>query len=233
MTESDFCASITASWRSICQLELESTFSNPTSVRINKEFRDVCLSPESTYLDVYYTGIRLSVYNFMLIDYSYFQFNYDKNNQLRYVFFPNPHIGGQLDKCIKAAEFHEYRDANAISEDEFTQKMGELKSNYTIPMIRYENSPREYSQFYHPCSHLHIGFHSSNRWAVRRIFTPHAFVLLILKHYYSERWFFNKHVADIEFLNRFEKELVAEKKKCQKLDSNFFSDNEDLTFYWG
>ena len=72
---------------------------------------------------------------------------------------------------------------------------------HDIPSIRYDYSPTQYEEKFHPASHFHIGFHSENRWPVTRVLTPYSFFLKILAMYYSDIWKSNFEIKDHETLN--------------------------------
>src|SRR4051812_35829777 len=82
--------SINRAWRVIAGLEIGSAFANPTSLRVSEEFRDLSLSENTRYEDIYRKGMELVHYNFMLTDYSYFQFSWFGKENVRYAFYPNP-----------------------------------------------------------------------------------------------------------------------------------------------
>ena len=62
------------SWEIVDLMGIGETFSDGAPIGVNEEFRDLVLSDKSSYVAVYLAGINLSHYNFMLVDYSYFQF---------------------------------------------------------------------------------------------------------------------------------------------------------------
>src|SRR5271167_3266702 len=82
--------SISKSWTAVDQMGLGRSFANPTSLRVMEAFRDISLAKDARYEEIYRRGMELVHYNFMLADYSYFQFSWFGNDNVRYVYYPNP-----------------------------------------------------------------------------------------------------------------------------------------------
>ena len=174
-------------WKAIEKLELGETFSSGAPLPVTEEFRNLILNDEISYVTLYLGGLNQSHYNFLLSDYSYFQFSWSLKDCVRYAYYPNPFATGKTN----IANFRQLRERVESGEIPFEEYLETLKGNQPeawIPLIRYENAPSQHKELQHPCSHFHIGHHSDNRWAVNRLLTPLAFTLLILKHYYSSAW---------------------------------------------
>lgn len=120
-------------------------------------------------------GLSLSHYNILLTDYSYFQFSWDRENYVRYAYYPNPFISGKDNELESFRRLQELVESGLLQHEEYLTILSERSAMSGIPMLRYENAPDQRKKFAHPCSHFHIGFHSENRWPVRRILTPYAF----------------------------------------------------------
>jgi hypothetical protein len=231
MNRKDVQNGIIRSWNVVNELGLGETISTPAPLGINEEFRDQLLASQSSYVDIYRTGLRLSHYNFLLSDYSFFQFSWAYQDHVRYCYYPNPFIATEE----SAAELNESRDmlaAGLINMDDYLDLLGDAESTVGVPPIRYENSPTQHDGLFHPCSHFHLGHHEDNRWAINRIITPFAFTLLILKHYYGPRW--REFGADDrdEFRNKFESELIREKMNCRLIGNDLFLPDEAKSFFF-
>src|SRR5208282_3394242 len=72
------------SWKAVDELGMGETFASPAPLGVVDEFRKLILSDDADYIAVYLTGLRLSHYNFLLTDYSYFQFSYSNIDCVRY-----------------------------------------------------------------------------------------------------------------------------------------------------
>jgi len=232
MNRDDVVRGINRTWTTADELGLAQTFGSAGVLGVNEEFRDLIFTGSASYDDVYMKALELSHYNILLNDYSFFQFGWEGRGLVRYAYYPNPFIASKEDaEYLKSRE--ELVSAQMISHEEFLYLLKSRGSVSGVPMLRYENAPSQRSAFYHPCSHLHIGFHSENRWAVNRILTPYAFSLLVYKHYYGSPWKEFGDNSEIEYKNNFERSLVEEKANCFVVDESLFGVDEQRSFYFG
>lgn len=188
MNRTDVTRGINKTWEIASKLNLNESFANAGLLPLNEEFRDLILSSKTTYSSVYVAGLSLSHYNILLTDYSYFQFSWDRENYVRYAYYPNPFISGKDNELESFRRLQELVESGLLQHEEYLTILSERSAMSGIPMLRYENAPDQRKKFAHPCSHFHIGFHSENRWPVRRILTPYAFSLLVFKNYYGSFW---------------------------------------------
>ncbi|MER8528986.1 DUF2290 domain-containing protein [Mesorhizobium sp. M0814] len=232
MNRHDVQTGISQAWKIVDELGLGLTISDPTPLGVNDEFRDICLKSNAPYVDIYELGLKISHYNFSLTDYSYFQFSWSSEDNVRYAFYPNPYLSGDSDAVAKAAKWQELLGAGLISHEEFLAYLRHRPPDARIPLIRYENAPAQYSRFNHPCSHMHIGRHDDNRWAVDRLLTPQAFVLFIVKQYYGSTW---RALAneDEENGNELETLLIKAKQESRQIGDDFFLQAERRSFFLG
>jgi len=227
MTGKDFIRNIRKSWGLVSRLHLGRSFSSPISLNVDEEFRDVALDDEAVYEQLYLVGLRRSHYNFILSDFSYFQFSLEENS-IRCAYLPNPFRA--LDN-LDADELESMVAEGTLSFDEYADLVAESLVTIKIPPIRYEFSPNQYREILHPCSHFHIGYQGENRWPVARKLTPLAFTLLIVRAYYPADWSTFEDHAD-EFFNRLNQEIVNERINCRKLDNTQFSQKERRLFHF-
>lgn len=224
---------INKSWAVLEGLGLHETFSNAGPLEVNSEFRDLVLSENSTYVEIFLAGLRLSHYNFLLTDYAYFQFSWAPNDNVRYAYYPNPYATG---RSAGAFDFRRRRtlvEQGAITQEDYLAMLRDADAELRVPLIRYENAPSQYKGLKHPCSHLHIGHHGDNRWPLNRVLTPLAFTLWILKQYYGSEWAeFGDDDTD-SFGNTFESKLVTEKMECRLVGPEYFTEVEARSFFVG
>lgn len=231
MNRDDVQNGIRRSWSVVESLGLGESFSSPAPLVPSDEFKALALSEEAKYSDVYLSGLRTSSYNFVLIDYSYFQFGWSEQDSVRYAYLPNPFIGGE--RNIQNFRRHRKLLENGhITYEEYHALLADASPEVRVPLIRYENAPGQRKEFRHPCSHLHIGHHSDNRWALGRVVTPVAFCLLILKQYYAGEWSMYGDDDAVEFKNKLEGQLIAERQNCRVLGDDMFSANEARSFHF-
>lgn len=233
MQKGEVQTSILKGWEVVERLGIAETISNPSPLPINDEFRDIILRGDASYLEIYMCGLRLSHYNFLLTDYSYFQFSWSKENCVRYAYYPNPYLTGRegTGGISTIKRWHELLEAELLSFEEYLALLKDSKPEVRVPLIRYENAPDDYVALEHPCSHFHIGHHGSNRWASNRVLTPNAFTLLLCKLYYSHAWQEHWEDKDGKRFNRFEELLTVEKQKSNRLGEAHFAESELKSFH--
>lgn len=232
MDSRDVQNGIYRSWDVVNSLQLGETFSNPRPLEVNTEFRDVALSRGSNYVDVYLQALSLSYYNFLLVDFSFFQFSCSGEDRVRYAYYPNPFLGGDEQGIEAFKRRHELVLAGFITQEEYLTLLRETRGEARAPLLRYDNSPDQRKEPHHPCSHFHIGTHGGDRWALNRLLTPLAFTLIVLKHYYGRSWQVRGDDHSDEYGNRYESQLVREKANCPLISNAFFSDREARSFFF-
>ncbi|WP_287291849.1 DUF2290 domain-containing protein [Mesorhizobium sp.] len=223
---------ISQAWKTVEELGLGLTISDPSPLDVNDQFRDICIKANASYVDIYELGLKLSYYNFSFNDYSYFQFSWSGDNNVRYAYYPNPYLSGDQEAVAKLAKWHELLGAGLITHEDFLEYLRGRPADARIPLIRYENAPAQYKRFSHPCSHMHIGRHDDNRWAVDRLLTPHAFVLLIIKQYYGSTWRALENDQE-ENGNELETKLINAKQNSRQIGTDYFEEIERRSFYLG
>lgn len=221
--------SISKAWTVVYGLELGAAFANATSLRVSDEFRDLSLYEQSRYEDIYQKGIELAHYNFMLTDYSYFQFSWFGKENVRYAFYPNP-FASAVAGLGSIERLRELEEAGWLTHEEYLAILSERHVANRDPMIRYEHAAGEYRAFHHPCAHLHVGHPPRGRWCVARALTPYAFTMLILKHQYPRQWqSCGASEADATG-NRWETALLQERALLPEIGPDLLTALEKQTF---
>lgn len=233
MNREEVRVGISQVWRVAESLGIAEIYSNPIPLPVNDEFRDLILSDSANYIDVYNKALGLSHYNILLSDYSFFQFSIEGDSNVRYAFYPNPYSSNSNEYADWFRTRHEMVEAGLLTHEEFLSLLADKVGIGSVPLLRYENAPEQRTKLHHPCSHFHIGFHSENRWAVRRVLTPAAFALLVFKQYYGSNW---RAVGDDEhdeIENSFDRILVSEKARSYLVSDLLFDPVEERAFYFG
>lgn len=232
MDEGDLVRGMNKVWECAKGLGIQGSYSRPASLTAGTEFKALALNHTTHYEELYLAGLRLSEYNISLADYAYFQFSLEGENILRYAFYPNPFLSGSADELQEIQEYREMLIAGDINFEEYLQIISEIRRPQRAPCIRYENAPSQYVRRKHPCSHIHFGHHGENRWAVRRVLTAYAFGLIVLKHFYSDRWNERDSIR-ISRQDRNINNLYDEaKQESQLLADNLFSVEEIRQFHF-
>lgn len=232
MTKEDVRSGIGKVWNIAEELGISEIYSNPSPLPVNDEFRDLALSSSTTYIELYNKGLALSHYNMLLTDFSFFQFSSEGIDNVRYAFYPNPYASSSDDYNHWFKSRQEMVQAGMLTHEEFLSLLADKTGLGTVPLLRYENAPGQRAKFNHPSSHFHIGFHSENRWAVRRVLTPTAFALLVFKLYYGSNWRSRGDDEEDEVRNRFERTLITEKAKCYLVADDLFDAEEERVFFF-
>jgi hypothetical protein len=214
---------IKRSWSFCKAAKLDPIFSNPIPMTADKVFKDICRDPNATYEQVFLMGLKERQYNIILFDYSFLQFSGKDEDSIRYAYYPNPFLGASNEALAELADLQEYVTEGVISFEEFLQSISEIRNSQHPPLLRYENSYSQYKENTHPCSHFHFGHHADNRWSLKRILTPGAFCLIIIKHFYRDFWDNSNNIKNGSKEFSLDVALVESKKNSRILSNEFFS----------
>lgn len=230
MTKNEFSKSIMKSVQLYLDLNIFLSIRCGCSLNASNEFKKLSLDKNSRYDDLYMVGLRNQDFNFILTDYSYFQFSlYDEQTfSVRYAFYPNPIVG---ESPSFKQECDESFDNGTINYEEYSQLMSEIDSNQYVPLIRYEYDQARYSDMLHPAAHFHIGYYQNDRWPASLKLTPLMFSLKICKLYYA-------HIVQKgpteknEFTDLVLDGIMKEKPECATVEDDYFSANEKKLIYF-
>jgi hypothetical protein len=188
MTRDEFRSQIRATWSVAQRLCLDRSLTSLEPLRVDEEHRNVLLDRNSTYADIYRSGLSRSHYNIILDDYAYFQFSFSSPTDWRLAYFPNPWISGVTDARAQMRELEQLERDGEITHEEIGNLIEALPLHQAIPPIRYEYSRDQYRELEHPAAHFHIGRDGNNRWPCNILLGPQAFSMNIFRLYYFEDW---------------------------------------------
>lgn len=231
MTRNDVQHGIHQSWQFLEKIDLSETLSKVDPLQVDEEIRRLSSSP-AKYDEIYMKCLEKSFFNISLNDFSFFQFGWSSENEVRYAYYPNPFLAAE-DRYAQMRSYREMVQADMMPyEDYLSLLRGKESPELRVPLIRYENSPEQRKGLSHPCSHLHIGHHGDNRWPLSRILTPLAFTMWVTKQYHGERW---RSLADEShaFGNPLEADLIAARTDCRVIGSDLFDSAERRSFSFG
>lgn len=220
---------INASWRFLESCGLAESFASSEPLEVDEGFKEEIMSSSSTHESLYSFCLQRSYFNILLFDHSFFQYGWMKADHVRFAYYPNPHVS-DLNALNNFRRYREMLADGIITDDDFGQLVRGMKFRGSVPIFRYENAPSQYVALSHPCSHLHIGLHGDNRWALRRQLTPLAFTMLIVKHYFSDEWSLGVEPGSTDGMNKFDTVLGEERSRCRVLSE--FSSAEERTFHF-
>lgn len=220
----NFDKSIRSCFDTLESMELLAQAGPGCSLRASDSFKKASLRARS-YREVYDSGVTNQDFNIMLSDHSFFQFTLQENGDIRLAFYPNPY---------KFVEFSDYKrdalsllDNQELTHEEYSQLLSEAEFSGDVPAIRYDYSLEQYCENYHPAAHFHIGFFADNRWPTKRILTPYAFMLKILRHYYLKYWIKILDTSETPSQDKLDEIYRNEVSNCPLLDDNNFSQKEE------
>ena len=113
-------------------------------------------------------------------------------------------------------------DNGELTDIEYQQLINEAEFILDIPLIRYDYSPSQYDEKFHPASHFHIGFHSDNRWPVAKVLNPLIFFIKIISMYYKSVWVENFNNNEVSLNDLYERS----KSESYNVPISYFG-NED------
>jgi hypothetical protein len=220
--------SIFRAWQFVDEIKLGETFSDGAPLNVHVEFRDLVLRSNSDYVTIYLAGLNFAHYNFVLSDFSFFQFSWSSNESLRHAYYANP-FASKIEDLKRRKELIE---AGMMTEEENLAILREEGIDPRAPLIRYEYAPEQYRPLLHPSSHFHIGHHDDNRWALNRVVSPFVFTLLIVKHYYGPVWKEAGYDEGDSNGNKYETRLIDAKMECRLIGDDLFSAAEARSFFF-
>lgn len=231
MDSRDVARGISRSWTFARRLTLDETFSNPAPLAPREEFRRLSQDDDVTYEAIYLRSLESVYYNFLLKDFSFFQFWVNGEGETRFAYYPNPFLGASRQAMAELAQMREYVEEGLISQEDYLHSVSDQRRSQHPPLIRYESARSQYVELAHPCSHFHFGHHGENRWPVKRELTPVAFSLLIYRQFYGTFW--AEHAAEVDDKTPdLESCMATEKAGSRILGAEWFSERESLQFHF-
>jgi hypothetical protein len=189
MDEREFARQIGAAWTLLKDvLGIGRFLISKSSIQVDEVFRDVSLSPDSSYEEIFKTGLSRSNYNILSEDYAYFQFGRSGETSWRLGYFPNPWLSGVPSAGDQLRHWETLEEIGALTHEDVSDLLEEMPYKGAVPPVRFEYAPEQYRELAHPAAHFHIGRDDANRWPSALALGPVAFVLLIAKMYYPTAW---------------------------------------------
>jgi hypothetical protein len=74
------------------------------------------------------------------------------------------------------------------AEEEYERVLETAQYRRHLTPIRFDCDPPAYNSGSHPLAHIHIGLDNDVRIGMRRIMSPTAFALFVMRHMYPECW---------------------------------------------
>lgn len=232
MDERDFAREINLSWLLLSDtLGIGRALIWERSLPIDEIFREVALSQESSYEEIFKAGLSRSSYNILLNDYAYFQFGWVDKESWRLGFFPNPWITGVAEAEASQRHWETLEELGALSHEDASDLISEMPYMGAVPPVRFESAPSQYRELVHPAAHFHIGRHEDNRWPSAVAIGPKAFALIIAKLYYPDAWAGCSSLQGAQVEQCIDETLLAVMGDVRAV--HLFSDKERRSFHFG
>lgn len=212
------------------KLDCLRTVSSLESLPADDDFNRVALNPTATYEEIYRAAVSASSYNFMLADFSVFQFSWTATDRWRLAYLPNPWITGVASNKDLVEEWEALEGLAPHDDEAVAQLVSELPIHSAVPPVRFEIDCPQYREIAHPAAHLHIGRHTENRWPLSRPLHPFSFALIIFKLYYPELWRPKSTFFDYTGDDCFDLLLIDQLQKMPLVHA--FSDKERGSFHF-
>ena len=187
MNLGQFRTQVDTAWAIIRRLELaeDRVFYPPYPENPAPLFRQL------TYLETWKLCFREQYYDFQLKDDSLIQFRVESFNPLcmSYVYYECP-----LTPAISFDDFlRDYMGVDDWDNQRYLRRDFDDYYNLSnikevVTPIRYDYSPRLYTEGLHPASHLHLGHKSNIRVGTKKILLPISFLCFVLRQAYPMHW---------------------------------------------
>jgi hypothetical protein len=138
------------------------------------------------YPELWKHCLRNGLYDARLRDEAFFQFK--SGPEFSYCFFEPPVHGMDFETFAFDQCGDEWRDFESELREEYDTYVASLPLDLPSTPLRFDYSPSLYKSPAHPAAHMHFGYSSSIRVATRRILSPEAFALFVIRQYYPACW---------------------------------------------
>lgn len=183
----------------------------------SEEFNKAAMSSE--YKCVFQTALDNRDYHILLLDDSFFQFQYGTKNgevMLTYTYYQNPRSWISYDDFL--IEVLEDFSNGDVSRELYEDYLDDQAFGNTYITMRYEYKPCDYNEFIHAASHIHIGFNNNIRIPFDKIITPYMFTIFVIKHIYYKLW--------MEKIDVMKSSIDREKVSCNNILPKYWTDLE-------
>lgn len=222
-----FNKSIISAHKFCSELGLLNFVQKSTSLHIEPLFNDVALMPDASHESIFFAGLEHQYYNFLLKDYSFFQFSLtnDSPYESRLCYIPNPQNNMLVtnfddtspDSRSSIGVYNQMFKEGDIDFEEYSQAISEIESKVSTPIIRVDTSESQYTPVDHPYCHMHMGINNQSRLSLDRYMSPSLFTMFILRTFYYDAW--SERNCDERSL---EKRLISEKNALDVFEPELF-----------
>src|ERR1700712_5463842 len=127
MHAAEFRSRLRAAWAFLYdEIGIARSVSSLVSLNVDDEFNAVALNPNSSYQEIYISAVSRSHYNFILNDYSIYQFSWSNSSSWRLAFLPNPWIAGVEGAEDLVQDWENLESLGAYDQEEVAALISEL-----------------------------------------------------------------------------------------------------------
>ena len=134
MNADAFNASVRSAYHFLKECQLVRSFTAFKSHNPSGRFRELSLTVDSLYRDLFLCGLRNGDYNLLLSDYAYFQFTHFDKLHYRLAYYPNPFLG--MDNA-EARELDKAVSEGVLSFEDYSHFLSDQRYEVTVPVIRF------------------------------------------------------------------------------------------------
>lgn len=184
---------------------------------------------DDEYKKTYQVAMEKRDYDLLLVDDSFFQFTYTRDT-IRYAYYENPfNYKNYLEFLETECEFTA-KEIKEIGEDyiqDYEQYISESELKKSVVPIRYDFDANinNYDEMVHTGSHIHLGHNNDIRIPTKMLLTPLGFCIFVMRNQYVD--VYKKTLSD----SRLRNQILGEKNRFKKCDSNLFNINDESQLY--
>jgi hypothetical protein len=187
--------------------------------------RDIGQLRSLSYIEQWKHIRSQSLYHLLLDDQSIISFQ-DVAGKISYSYLPCPL---EIPSKSSFLEMHfpdrnQRRDTTDMQE-QYNLTIDSADFRPHITPIRYDIDWSSYRENIHPAAHLHFGIDNNIRLATKRVLSPKAFFLLVIRQAFPENWSAILHYRDNLKLER------AIRTELSEVDSKYWSSNDDIQHF--
>ncbi|WP_081767225.1 DUF2290 domain-containing protein [Hylemonella gracilis] len=160
----------------------------------------------------------------LLEDLSFFSFS-NLNERPSYSYSPCPLEIESFRTFLLLRDLEPSRSNRDAYKEEYQLALETASLKEHLSPIRYDVDPHGYEPATHPVAHIHIGLNNQIRIGTRRLITPIAFVLFVIRQFFPDNW---------RNLLQYQAELKIERNirtKLSLIDQQFWSQEDELQMY--
>ena len=169
------------------------------------------------YTDLWKMYYQENWFDFQFKDLSLIYFDDSNKESFSYIYMGCPY------DCISEEDYYQLCDGLYSTYDDYISTCPVVNN---VTYIRYDNSPDQYNEGLHPAHHIHWGFNQKNRIGISYELNFYAFVALIIRQCYPDKW-----EMVINNPSKY-KYLYESKKLLTKISNEYYNNHDQIGDYY-